>query len=89
LEIEVSDLDLGMDILRLVPMDSIRLNLQIQGHPGLKVWVEHTFNLGYTIHLGLKVSWNTPLFWATSSVGDNIRTLKKGSLPLLLCLLAV
>ena len=33
---------------------SLRLNLRVRGHLGLKVW------------------WNTPLIWATTSAGDNI-----------------
>ena len=61
-------------------MNSRRLNLRVQGHPGLKVW--YTFNLGYIFHLGLKMWWNTPLIWAIPSVGDNIRTLEEGSLTL-------
>lgn len=56
-------------------MDSRRLNLRVK---------EHTFNLGYAFHLGLKVWWNTPLIWATPSAGDNIRTLEEGSLALAL-----
>ena len=59
-------------------MDSRRLNLRVK---------EHTFNLGYAFHLGLKVWWNTPLIWATPSAGDNIRTLEEGSLALELLLL--
>jgi hypothetical protein len=58
-----------------VAMDSRRLNLRVK---------EHTFNLGYAFHLGLKVWWNTPLIWATPSAGDNIRTLEEGSLALAL-----
>jgi hypothetical protein len=49
---------------------------------GIKGVIEHSFNLGYTFHLGLKVWWNTPLIWATPSAGDNIRTLEEGSLAL-------
>jgi hypothetical protein len=49
---------------------------------GIKDVVEHTFNLGYTFHLGLKVWWITPLIWAMPSAGDNIRTLEEGSLTL-------
>jgi hypothetical protein len=60
-----------------VAMDSRRLNLRVK---------EHTFNLGYAFHLGLKVWWNTPLIWATPSAGDNIRTLEEGSLALALAL---
>lgn len=56
-------------------MDSRRLNLRVK---------EHTFNLGYAFHLGLKVWWNTPLIWATPFAGDNIRTLEEGSLALAL-----
>jgi hypothetical protein len=48
----------------------------------IKGVVEHTFNLGYTSHLGLKVWWDTPLIWTTPSAGDNIRTLEEGSIAL-------
>jgi hypothetical protein len=60
------------------------LGMEILSHCGYGFqnfeFEEHTFNLGYTFHLGLKVWWNTPLIWATPSAGDNIRTLEEGSL---------
>jgi hypothetical protein len=45
----------------IVAMDSRRLNLRVK---------EHTFNLGYAFHLGLKVWWNTPLIWAMPFIWD-------------------
>ena len=64
------------------------LGMEILSHCGYGFqnfeFEEHTFNLGYTFHLGLKVWWNTPLIWATPSAGDNIRTLEEGSLALAL-----
>jgi hypothetical protein len=87
LEIEDSDLDLGMEILRHSGFQKIK-SLSSRSS-GIKGVVEHTFNLGYTFHLGLKVWWNTPLIWDTPSAGDNIRILEEGSLALAPHLLAV
>jgi hypothetical protein len=86
LGIEVSDLDLGMEILRHSGYGFQKMKFLSSRSSGIKDVVEHTFNLVYTFYLGLKVWWNTPLIWVTTSAGDNIRTLEEGSLaPLPAC----
>jgi hypothetical protein len=82
LKIEVSHLDLGMEILRHSGYGFQKIKSLSSRSSRIKGVVEHTFNLGYTFHLGLKVWWNTPLIWATLSAGDNIRTLEEGGLAL-------
>jgi hypothetical protein len=78
LEIEVSDLDLGMEILSHSGYGFQKIKSPNLRSFGIKGVVKHTFNLGYTFHLGLKVWWNTPFIWATPSAGD--KTLEEGSL---------
>jgi hypothetical protein len=63
LEIEVSDLDLGMENLRHSGYGFQKTKSPSSRSPGIKGVVEHTFNLGYTFHLGIRVWWNTPLIW--------------------------
>jgi hypothetical protein len=48
LEIEVSDLDLGMEILRHSGYGFHNIKSPILRSPEIKGVVEHTFNLGYT-----------------------------------------
>jgi hypothetical protein len=60
LEIEVSDLDLSMEILRHSGYGFQKIKSLSSRSSGIKGVVEQTFNLGYTFHLGLKVWWNTP-----------------------------
>jgi hypothetical protein len=76
---EVSDLDLGMEILRHSGYGFQKIKSPSSRSSGIKGVVDC---LGYIFHLGLKVWWNTPLIWATFSAGDNIRTLEEGSLAL-------
>jgi hypothetical protein len=49
LEIKVSDLDLGMEILRPSEFQKIKTGRSPSSRsPGIKGMVAHTFNLGYT-----------------------------------------
>jgi hypothetical protein len=48
LEIEVSDLDLGMEILRHSGYGFQKIKSPSSRSSGIKGVVEHTFNLGYT-----------------------------------------
>jgi hypothetical protein len=50
LEIEVSDLDLGMEILRHCGYGFQKIKSPSSRSSGIKGVVEHTFNLGYTFY---------------------------------------
>jgi hypothetical protein len=58
LEIEDSDLDLGMEILRHSGYGFQKIKSPSLRSSRIKGVVEHTFNLSYNFHLGLKVWWN-------------------------------